>query len=100
MARGQPGIAYGANNNKTLLYRFFDDVTKRIVKVGLFEISARGNIDDANSITVFVGQDPAHSGFDVALVNAAFFTYLAQDNVSLGSNTSVETIGKTTITAG
>src|SRR5882672_2341437 len=97
MSRSETGIPYRADNDQASAYRLFNQLTKRIVQIGLLKISTRRNIDDANLILVFVCQNPAHTTLDICLRNTPAFADLHQHKFRFRSNSSIEAIRKVSI---
>src|SRR5215213_1533448 len=100
MTWDEPRIADSTYYRHTCFHYFFNQLAKRIVQVGLFEISARGDVDDANSVLIFVPVNPTQSRFDIAFRNTPGLPDLDEHNVRFRSNASVKTIREMAVSGG
>ena len=100
MTRKMAGIADRANHCQSSLHNFFNKLAQRIEQVRLFEVAARGDVDDANLVLVSIVKHPAQTGFDVALGDASGLADLHEHDVRFRRDAAIKTVRQMTIPGG
>src|SRR2546427_3277709 len=99
MTRRHPGITNRAHPDQSFAHRAFDSLAQRILQVRLFEITTRGDVDDANVVFLSVLNHPLQTTINVPLRDTASFADLHEHNFAIRRDAPIEAARAITVSS-